>query len=231
MEPDDVAVQEPQGMLHRNRPQQRQLAAAAAEGHARYALSLAIERHDQRVIEAGHEIRADGVRPVVSDEADARRVDAPPELLCHDPLHHGAGGQRRRRGSRRLVQLAQHAGDVAFGRVEGDRVQVVKRGAGLLEAESHRGPGRPVGVLDAIQALLLNRGDHLAVADQGRRGVVDQIEGKVVDLLAHAIDAAGEPERQHRAAIPSSAVSDMFSGARRQDGRARQRKATPGPQP
>ncbi len=226
VEPDDVAIQEPQRMLQGNRPQQRQLAAATAEGHARDALSLPIERHDQRVVETRHEICADCVRIVVSDEADARRVDAPPELLCHDPLHHGTTGQRRRRGSGRHVQLTQHAGDVTFGRIERDRVEIVEGGAGLLEAESHRGPGRPVGVLDAIEAFLLNRGHHLAVADQGRRGVVDQIEGKIVDLLTLAIDAAREPECQHRARIPSSAISDMFSGARRQDDRARQRQGT-----
>ena len=143
-------------------------------------LSDAVQRQDGRLLEGGREEGARGVGLVVLEEDVATRVgaaEAPVELpgreeLLLEPEREAHQEQAEARRGVRDVRLEQPVELEQGLVVEGDEVEILGAQPGLGQAEIHGVLREAVIVLLAREALLLHRGDDLAVAHQAGRAVV-----------------------------------------------------------
>lgn len=122
------------------------------------------------------------------------------EQLAVEPVRAG-------RLASRIVEVPGRGLELAavFLDVERDPVDVVQAQAMFLQAAADRPPGKEVGVLDPVQALLLDGGDDLAVAQQHGRAVVASDLIRVVFHFAGAVavDSQDQHDAPRRDAHPS----------------------------
>ena len=157
-------------------------------------LADAVDVEDGRAIEAGRKIGGSRMRQMVRHEMEFLR-ELPSEKLLGHALHLAEPQQEG------LLPLRKPPFGIepraAQLRIEGvgDVIDVVGGEPGMFQAPADRALGklmrivemRFLGVLDAVEALLLDGGDELAVDQQRRRG-----------LMIHRVDS----ENVHR--VPST---------------------------
>ena len=151
--------------------------AFARAPHGAGEIAEAVGGKQRRLIERRNVERAGQVRAMVLDamELRAQALDVGVEGLGHgfgdadELLEHLGAFAGKARHAQGVEQLGAEPGP-GIAR-HGDVVHVGDGDAGFLQAVANRRDREARRVLDAIEALLFDRGDELAVLHQGRRGV------------------------------------------------------------
>ncbi len=202
-EADRLAVEVAQRVRFGNPAQRLEFAVANAQHEARVALARPVEGDGEAVAEAGVDVRAQRMAQVVVGEVQARRVDRAPELLLEAAAQQRADADAFAPRLEARVVGVEHGVGGLLGGVVGEGIHVLDADTVGLEAGAHCRRGHAVGVLDAIDALLLDRRDHAAVVQQHRGRVVHEVVRQVVVEAPGGVEPAGEADDDHGSGLPA----------------------------